>query len=94
MIVIKEKDFEMVQVKSGPFFDLKVPTIVNKGKENERIEMEILGYGMTFESCVHYLVGQRMSKDCQTYTMSEYLKKYRELTEEISNLIKNESNGV
>jgi len=39
MIVIKDQDFEMVQYKNTPFFDLKMPVKVNEGKPNERSEM-------------------------------------------------------
>ena len=40
MIVIKDSDFEMVQVKTSPFFNLSILTPINEGKENERFEMK------------------------------------------------------
>lgn len=76
MIVIKDLDFEMEQVKTTPFFNLKLPTIVNEGKENERIDMKIDGYGMPFETCIQKIVSLRMSKEDKTYTAIEYMDEY------------------
>ena len=87
MIQIKEKEFEMVQVKSGPFFNLSLLTTVNAGKENERSEMKLYGYGLPFEVCMQLIVGIKMASKEGTYTVKEYIDKYAEAVNEVSKLI-------
>jgi hypothetical protein len=84
MIIIKDLDFEMEQVKSTPFFNLKLPTIVNEGKDNERLDMKIDGYGMPFETCIQKIVSLKLSKVDKTYTAVEYMDAY---TTEVNKLI-------
>jgi len=84
MIIIKDLDFEMEQVKSTPFFNLKLPTIVNEGKENERIDMKIDGYGMPFETCIQKIVSFKLAKLTGTFKAVEYMDMY---TAEVDKLI-------
>jgi len=87
MIVIKDLDFEMEQVKSTPFFNLKLPTIVNEGKENERIDMKIDGYGMPFETCIQKIVSLKLAKIDETYTAQEYMEAYVAETNKLADLV-------
>ena len=88
MIVIEEKDFKMVQSsKTGPFFDLYLPYVVNAGKDNERIEMKLSGYGHSFEYCIDLLVKIRIAKKQEIYTMKEYMETYMKEIDEIKKLI-------
>ena len=88
MIVIEEKDFKMVQSsKTGPFFDLYLPYIVNAGKDNERTEMKLSGYGHSFEYCIDLLVKIRIAKKQEIYTMKEYMETYMKEIDEIKKLI-------
>lgn len=88
MIVIEEKDFKMVQSsKTGPFFDLFLPYTVNAGKDNERTEMRLSGYGHSFEYCIDLLVKIRMAKKQEVYTLKEYMETYMKEVEEIKKLI-------
>jgi hypothetical protein len=87
MIIIKDLDFEMEQVKSTPFFNLKLPTIVNEGKENERIDMKINGYGMPFETCIQKIVSLKLAKIDETYTAGEYMEAYVAETEKLTDLV-------
>ena len=88
MIVIEEKDFKMVQSsKTGPFFDLFLPYTVNEGKNNERTEMKLSGYGHSFEYCIDLLIKIRVSKKQEVYTMKEYMETYMKEVEEIKKLI-------
>lgn len=88
MIVIEEKDFKMVQSnKTGPFFDLFLPYTVNEGKNNERTEMKLSGYGHSFEYCIDLLIKIRVSKKQKVYTMKEYMETYIKEVDEIKKLI-------
>ena len=88
MIVIEEKDFKMVQSsKTGPFFDLYLPYVVNAGKDNERTEMKLSGYGHSFEYCIDLLVKIRIAKKQEIYTMKEYMETYMKEIDEIKKLI-------
>ena len=83
MIVIKDLDFEMEQIKSTPFFNLKLPTIVNEGKDNERTELKIDGYGMPFESCIQRIVSLKLAKLDKTYTVAQYVNVYAKMVDEL-----------
>ena len=88
MIVIEEKDFKMVQSsKTGPFFDLFLPYTVNAGKDNERTEMRLSGYGHSFEYCIDLLIKIRVSKKQEVYTMKEYMETYMKEVDEIKKLV-------
>ena len=88
MIVIEEKDFKMVQSnKTGSFFNLYLPYTVNKGKDNERTEMRLSGYGHSFEYCIDLLIKIRVSKKQEVYTMKEYMETYMKEVDEIKKLI-------
>ena len=88
MIIIEEKDFKMVQSsKTGPFFDLFLPYTVNAGKDNERTEMRLSGYGHSFEYCIDLLIKKRLINKSETYTMQEYMEAYMKEIEEIKKLI-------
>ena len=88
MITIKEKDFEMFQVKDGPFFDLSVLSKVNAGKSDEREEMKIVAYGIPFESAIKYIVSYKLLQEDAVYSVSELVEKYKEIVKEVSTLIK------
>ena len=88
MIVIEEKDFKMVQSsKTGPFFDLYLPYVVNAGKDNERTEMKLSGYGHSFEYCIDLLVKIRIAKKQEIYTLKEYMETYMKEIDEVKKLI-------
>lgn len=87
MLVIKDSDFEMVQVKTSPFFNLSILTPVNEGKENERSEMKLFGYGMTFEDCLREIVSLKLSRTEGTFTVSQYVKMYEKEVKEIEKLV-------
>ena len=88
MIVIEEKDFKMVQSsKTGPFFDLFLPYTVNAGKDNERTEMRLSGYGHSFEYCIDLLIKIRVAKKQEVYTMKEYMETYMKEVDEIKKLV-------
>ena len=87
MLVIKDSDFEMVQVKTSPFFNLSILTPVNEGKENERSEMKLFGYGMTFEDCLREVISLKLSRMEGTFTVSQYVELYEKEVKEIEKLV-------
>ena len=88
MIVIEEKDFKMVQSsKTGPFFNLYLPYTINEGKDNERTEMRLSGYGYSFEYCLDYLIKLRLNKKDAVYTIREYMDAYMNEVNEIKKLV-------
>lgn len=93
MIIIEEKDFKMVQsIKTSPFFDLYLPYIVNEGKSNQREEMKLFGYGMSFEACIDILIKKKLSEKKDSYSIEEYLKSYIDEIKEVKKLIKYDFN--
>lgn len=87
MIKIKDYDFEMEQLKEFPFFDLSFLTTINAGKENERKEMKLVASGLKFEEAIKQVVSFRLNSEDTTYSISEYLKKYKEVVDEVINNI-------
>lgn len=87
MIVIKDTDFEMEQTKDYPFFDLKVPAIINEGKPNERTEMKVIGHGMTFEACLKQIISTRLNVKDITYSAIEYMRAYTAEVAKIGKLV-------
>ena len=88
MIVIEEKNFKMVQSsKTGPFFNLYLPYTVNEGKDNERTEMRLSGYGHSFEYCIDLLIKIRLANKQEIYTMEEYMNAYIKEIDEIKKLV-------
>lgn len=76
MLIVKDHDFEMEQCKSSPFFDLKIATIINKGKANERTELKLVGYSMPFESCVEYIIAHRLSEKNLSLSITGFIEVY------------------
>lgn len=87
MIVIKEKDFEMVQT-SGPFFDLSLVSFVNKGKENERQELKLVAHGLPFEECIKQIVSSYIEDG--SYSVKEYIQMYEKAVDKVMSYIKHE----
>ena len=94
MIVIKDKNFELTQVKDTEFFNLSVLSIINAGKDNERQEMKIVAYGLPFEAAFKKIVALKISQEhsgviCST---AEYIELYKNAVEEIGKLVTYEEN--
>lgn len=87
MIKIKDYDFEMEQLKEFPFFDLSFLATINAGKENERKEMKLVASGLKFEEAIKQVVSFRLNSEDTTCSISEYLKKYKEVVDEVINNI-------
>lgn len=87
MIEIKDLDFEMEQLKATPFFNLKLPVIVNEGKDNERTDLKVVGQGMPFETCIQKIVSMRFANDDTTYSAVGYMNAYVEQVNELTKLV-------
>lgn len=87
MLIIRDSDFEMVQVKEIPFFNLSMLTPVNSGKENERMKMKLVAYGLPFEACLKQIVHMKMLNKEGECTVAEYIKLYKETVNYILSLV-------
>lgn len=77
----------MEQYKNTPHFDLKMATVINEGKPNERTEMKVVGYGIPFESCLQLIISYRLHKENRVYSILEYIDAFNKETDKISKLI-------
>ena len=61
-------------------FDLELLYTVNKGKENERTEFRIAGYGLTLDSAIRKIIMSRMNQKYGegTISLAEFLKGFKE----------------
>ena len=89
MICIEEKDFRLIPVsETSELFDLEVLYIVNKGKENERIEFRNVAYGIPLESAIKriatYRVNNKLGDD--PVGLRVYLEAYKDIIKEINEL--------
>lgn len=84
MLVIKDADFRMEQVKTSPFFDLKLLTVVNEGKSNERFEFKLDGYSMPFESCIDRIITHRLYGMNVTVSVTGYIDLYLKEVEKLN----------
>lgn len=87
MFVIKGEDFRMEQEKTTPFFNLKLLTAVNKGKSNERFEMKLDGYSMSFKTCIQRVIAKRLSEKDVIVSLNGGIQLY---IEEMNKLINSE----
>ncbi len=84
-MVIEYGKFKMEKLEDAPFYNLSVLSVVNAGKENEREEFKIVGYGMPFDSCIKRIVDYEIKQIEGVYTIKEYVEKYEELVNKIGN---------
>ena len=93
-MIIENKDYILEQIsKDSHFFDLTFPKVINKGKDNERIEFKDPLYGLTIEHAKKRIALWRINKQLvdsdkvspeQFSTM--YLKEKKLIDEELVNL--------
>ena len=84
---IEEKEFILTQNKGNIMFTVELPKVVNAGKDNERIEFDIIANGVPFESAIKMIVGYKMSQ-LDKFTLKDYVLKYQSITNEVIELIK------
>ncbi len=93
-ITIEEYDFKMISSRPADdrFFDFYYLKTVNKGKENERQEFKLEGYGLSIKNCLIRIAslragkaGQKEFKSFKEYAQL-YLKTYKEM-EKLVNII-------
>lgn len=90
-MIIEESDFRLIPVKdSGDKFDLELLRVINKGKDTERREFKNVAYGITIESAMRYIANARiLENNSDTLDLKTYLKKYKEIIDEIKQLCGN-----
>jgi hypothetical protein len=77
--------YKIEKLEDAPFYNLSLLTTINAGTEKERTEFKIVGYGMPFDSCIKRIVDYQLQTLEGEYTIKEYLEKYEEFVEIISN---------
>lgn len=85
---IQEKTFELEQVKGTLFFNLSILTLVNEGKDTERSEMKLVGYGLPLSTCLQEIVSKEIEQTYSTLSLSEYVTIYTQGLDKLSQLIK------
>ena len=88
--IIEEHDFKMESSRAGDirFFDLYFMHTVNKGKENERKEFKLEGYGFQLKTCLRKIAAKRAGTLPQKYfnSFSEFVNIYLTQVKEIKKL--------
>lgn len=86
-MIIEDKDFRLTPInESSPMFDLELlHTVKPKGGE-PRDEFKLAGYGLPLEAALKRVIAYRLNKEESTVDLSTYLKRYKEIQEEIRNL--------
>jgi hypothetical protein len=89
-IIIEEADFRMESVRPNDvrFFDLYFAHIVNEGKENERKEFQLEGYGVQLKSCIRRICARRAGNiDKKQFTsFKEFVETYQKQVNEVKAL--------
>ena len=87
---IEEHDFKMESTNSNDirFFDLYFMHIVNKGKENERQEFKLDGYGYQLKTCLRKIAVMRAGNSSQKEFKSfkEFVQVYLKQVAEVQKL--------
>jgi hypothetical protein len=61
--IIQGSDFVLKCLdEASEHYDLYLLKVVNKGKENQKYEFKIYGYGMTIETCMKKIIQYRVRK--------------------------------
>ena len=80
-MIIEEQDFRLTPCnETSTSFDLELLYVVNKGKDNERTEFRISGYGLSLESAIRKVAMSRLEKKYGegTISLAEFLKGFKE----------------
>ena len=87
---IEEKDFILeTSNDSGLFWDLSLPKVVNKGKENERTEWDKPKYGLQLETALKYIAHYKaVNKLGDFSTLKDYIREYKNAVKELEDIIK------
>lgn len=82
LMIFSGSNFMLKQSKSGyGNFDLYREKIINKGKDNERVDLVLIGHGLSFQTAIQmYILDKLRDKN---YTLKEYLKEYQKLLKNI-----------
>lgn len=82
LMIFSGSNFMLKQSKSGyGSFDLYREKIINKGKDNERVDLILIGYGLPFETAVQMYILDKLRDE--EYTLKQYLKEYQKLLKNI-----------
>lgn len=88
-MTIEESDFRLTPCsEASSFFDLELPYVVNKGKDNQRTEFRIAGYGLSLESAIRKITMSRIENKYRegTLTLKQFLEEFKGEIEKIKQM--------
>jgi hypothetical protein len=87
---IEGEGFILESCKAAPaFFDVSINVTVNEGKENERVEMQTVAYGVTMFRALDIIATSKVTKDT---TIEKYLTDYKAAVDSLLLLAKDLEN--
>lgn len=88
MFKIQENDFRLTPIDDSSLaFDLELSRVVNKGKNNERTEFQIAGYGLSLSNAIKSIAQYRVSNNHKEEAIS-LLTYFKEFKKELDSLNK------
>jgi hypothetical protein len=84
-MIIQGKDYKIEKLENSEFYNLSLLSIINKGTDKEREEFKVISYGIPFDECIKKIVDYKLRQVDGTYTIKEYVDKYKDLVNEIGN---------
>jgi hypothetical protein len=86
-MVIEGKDYKIEKVNDSEFYNLSMLSVINKGTDKEREEFKIISYGIPFEVCIKKIADYRLRNIEGTYTLKEYIEKFKDIIKELEDEI-------
>lgn len=80
-MIIQGNGYKMEKLADAKFFNLSIVTTVNKGKDSERSDYKIIGYGIPFDICIKYVVDYRMRELEGEISVREYVEKFKDFVD-------------
>lgn len=95
-MIINYKTYNL-ELVNGNSFNLTETIRVEKSKKidkklvatGEIVDKEVkLGYSMTFDRCLELIINSELSKKNDIISIKDYIKQYKEVKQEILNILK------
>lgn len=95
MDLIVEDDFKVEEGSVPGRYNLYLSAVINKGKDNERVDYKLHGYDMHMESIVKLISHIRTDKEIkEPVKLLDYIKLYLKTIKQIVNLFNYEEKDV
>lgn len=85
-MIIQENDYRLTPIDDSSLsFDLELSRVVNKGKNNERTEFQIAGYGLSLSNAIKRIAQYRVACNHKEEAIS-LLTYFNEFKKELESL--------